>query len=315
MKKILFFLLFLILVPLSSLLAQGTTGATSCGEDCQKIKKEHEALLADYNNVLAQAQALKAYKVKARDLEDSYRQFDIEREQLSKGKEDALAQAQGLREKIRELDEKIIRLNQERLEYKKSFEKASVENIMSEELRKKIASLEAEIASFSKKLDLSGEKIKLLDETLLKKQAEAELYKRQLVEAKSRYEEARQKNRALEKKVEEAPKGVAELARENKILIKRTAAMHYNLGVFYTQHKEFSRAIAEFEKAVELNPEDSASYFNLGYIYAEHLQNRPKAVEAFRKYLKLAKRDDKDMDWVKRYILTWQTWEGNIPIK
>jgi tetratricopeptide (TPR) repeat protein len=90
--------------------------------------------------------------------------------------------------------------------------------------------------------------------------------------------------------------------------------MHYNLGVFYSQNKEFDRATAEFEKAIEVNPDDASSYFNLGYIYAEHLQNRPKAVANFRQFLKLAKRDDKDADWAKRYILTWQTWEGKTPI-
>ncbi|MBU2221078.1 MAG: tetratricopeptide repeat protein, partial [Candidatus Omnitrophica bacterium] len=110
------------------------------------------------------------------------------------------------------------------------------------------------------------------------------------------------------------PAKFAELARENKVLIKETALMHYNLGVFYTQSKEFSRATAEFEKAIELNPDDPYSHYNLGYIYAEYLGNRPKAIENFRKFLKLAKAEDKDVDWVKKYILTWQTWEGKKPV-
>ncbi len=80
------------------------------------------------------------------------------------------------------------------------------------------------------------------------------------------------------------------LARENKILVKRTALMHYNLGVFYTQNKEYNRAVAEFEKAIELNPEDALAHFNLGFIYAEHFENRPKAIERFNQYLKLAKK-------------------------
>jgi tetratricopeptide (TPR) repeat protein len=91
--------------------------------------------------------------------------------------------------------------------------------------------------------------------------------------------------------------------------------MHYNLGVFYTKNKEYPRAIAEFEKSIELNPEDPYAHFNLGYIYAEYLVDRPKAIVNFRKYLSLLKTDDKDADWVKKYILTWQTWEGKKPIE
>jgi len=91
--------------------------------------------------------------------------------------------------------------------------------------------------------------------------------------------------------------------------------MHYNLGVFYSKQKEYSRAVSEFEEAVKLRPDDAYSHFNLGYIYAEYLVNRPKAIEHFRHYLRLAKKDDKDLDWVKKYILTWQAWAGKEPME
>ena len=105
------------------------------------------------------------------------------------------------------------------------------------------------------------------------------------------------------------------MARENKILIKQTALMHYNLGVFYSENKQHSRAVVEFERAIELNPGDAHSYYNLGYIYAEFLHDRPRAIENFRQFLRLAKGSDKDVDWVKKYILTWQTWEGKKEAK
>jgi tetratricopeptide (TPR) repeat protein len=124
------------------------------------------------------------------------------------------------------------------------------------------------------------------------------------------YSVALQKNKQLEQGLVNEPKKFAELARQNEVLIKRTANTHYNAGVFYMQQKEYSRAASEFEKAIELNPEDAYAHFNLGYIYAEHLVNREKAIEQFRDYLRLAKKDDKDVDWVKSYLLTWESWEG-----
>jgi len=360
--------------------------AQQSGVDCTQLKKDYDALKLEHDNTLAQTQSLIKYKNKAGAMEDAIRQSGAVKEQLIKEKEEALRQVAELREKIKRLDEAVIKSGQQRDEYKKSFEKATVENIIGEETKKKtedqkkekealvqrIQDLEARIrlaeqVSFKEKAELESSRRQLLevkdnyegaqkqnevlakkledtpkevaalfekeDQALkrqiedlesrqrlmekesLKKQAQAEFYKRQLSEVKDKYEEARKQNKGLERKLEDTPKKFAELARENKILIKRTAAMHYNLGVFYTQNKEFERAVAEFEKAVELNPEDSASHFNLGYIYAEHLLNRQSAVMHFRQFLKLAKKDDKDVDWARRYILTWQTWEGNIPIK
>lgn len=129
------------------------------------------------------------------------------------------------------------------------------------------------------------------------------------------YSEAVKKNRTLGEKVVQTPKKFAEIARQNKALIKQASNMHYNLGVFYTKNKEYTRAVAEFEEAVKLRPDDAYCHFNLGYIYAEYLVNRPKAIEHFRHYLRLAKKEDKDVDWVRKYIITWQAWGGKEPME
>jgi tetratricopeptide (TPR) repeat protein len=159
------------------------------------------------------------------------------------------------------------------------------------------------------------EKFKTLEEERLDKDAQIEINRRQIKEFQKQAEEAMIKNRELEKRAQEIPARFAEMARENKVLIKETALMHYNLGVFYTKNKEYSRATAEFEKATELNPEDPYAHYNLGYIYAEYLVDRSKSIEHFRKFLSLCKTDDKDVDWVRKYILTWQTWGGKKPIQ
>ncbi|HQP10000.1 MAG TPA: tetratricopeptide repeat protein, partial [Candidatus Omnitrophota bacterium] len=78
-------------------------------------------------------------------------------------------------------------------------------------------------------------------------------------------------------------------------------------GVSNIKNKEYKRAIKEFEKVLELKPDDAYANYNLGYIYAEHLVDREKAIEHFKKYLTYAP-NEKDANWVRKYVLTWQTW-------
>src|SRR3989338_8612037 len=100
-----------------------------------------------------------------------------------------------------------------------------------------------------------------------------EKYKQRLKEAKSEIEALEKDRRELLKELEAAPKKFKDLAQQNKILIKETADMHYNLGVFYSENKRFDRAVSEFKKVVDLNPQHSKAHYNLGYIYSEHYQN------------------------------------------
>ena len=70
-----------------------------------------------------------------------------------------------------------------------------------------------------------------------------------------------------------------------------------------------TEAIAEFEKVLDLNPSDNATHYNLGIIYAEYLNNKPKAILHFKRYLLNASQEDKDTQRAKKYIMTWEKWE------
>jgi len=78
---------------------------------------------------------------------------------------------------------------------------------------------------------------------------------------------------------------------------------HYNLGVLYTQNKDYQRAITEFERVLSFNPNDTESHYNLGVIYGEYLGDRKKALEHFQAYLRLAP-NDPDAERVRRYVTT-----------
>ncbi len=133
---------------------------------------------------------------------------------------------------------------------------------------------------------------------------------KKLSDLESKYNQLTSRNKALENELKYLPRKFSEISRQNRKLLKETAEMHYNLGVFYAKNKEYKRAIAEFVKALDINPEDAYAHFNLGYIYAEYLIDRQKAIDHFRHFLRLAEGSDKDIDWVRKYLLTWETYDG-----
>jgi tetratricopeptide (TPR) repeat protein len=60
-------------------------------------------------------------------------------------------------------------------------------------------------------------------------------------------------------------------------------------GAMYRQQGEFSKALANFEKAVIIDPYNLESLYNIGYVYAYDLSNIPKALQIWKHYLELDK--------------------------
>jgi len=283
--------------------------------ECQAIKDKYENLKLDRDNLALQVKNLLQYKSTASQQTDARRRLEGRISRLEQEK-------QALEAKINDLEAQLTVAFKEREaligkqdELKKYIEKKEIEykiiDTLEDDLRR--AGIEKKRLT-AQSLQLQ-EKIKELESEKIALKAEGKIYQRQIRNLKKQYSQALRTNRQLEKKLQEVPKKFAEIARENKVLIKETALMHYNLGVFYIEEGQYRRAVAELEKAVELNPDDAYAYFNLGYIYAEYLINRTKAVDCFKQYLKLASKEDAEIDWVKRYILTWQTWEGKGIVK
>ncbi|MBU4304521.1 MAG: tetratricopeptide repeat protein [Candidatus Omnitrophica bacterium] len=285
--------------------------------DYDKLKSDYDVLLRDRNNLQEQAKVLLKYKgeiVTAQQqmsmVEKQRMQWELEKQSFNNQIKKLQNENTMLMDKILLLEAEQAQLQQDRDETRKSVAKAKAGTFVIDDLKFNIKELNREVALGEKKIKKKDKAMEQAEDKAARAEVTAEILRKQLDEIKEKYNKALAQNKTLEKKLERQPREYAEVARENKILLKRTALMHYNLGVFYTKNKDYPRAIAEFEKAVELNPEDSQAYFNLGYIYAEYYEDRQKAIANFQKYLRLAKKDDKDIDWVKKYILTWQTWEG-----
>lgn len=297
----------------------------ACAQEQAADKAEYNKILAERDNLLIQLKNTRAYKDKVLEAEAAYKKALQDNDALmqsleaSKNKNMSIdqkyqQQIASLEEKIADLEAKNAAAEKEKETLKNSLERWEIEYKILPETRKVINTQDREKKNLQKNIALMELKLKRMEEERLNQYAQSEIYRRQIVDYKKRYEEALAKNRTFEKKLEQLPARFAEISRQNKVLVKETALMHYNLGVFYTKNKEYQRAIAEFEKTIELNPEDPYAHYNLGYIYAEYMVNRPKAIEQFRKFLQLCKTEDNDVDWVKKYILTWETWAGKKPM-
>ena len=278
------------------------------------LAKENDAVKTDRNNLLAQAKVLIVDNSRMGELEEEKAKLETEKQNMLKNKENMNSQNQKLQEVVKQLINSQAQATQERDAFKASYEKAKNEDTV-KELKKQIADLQKEKDNISSNLANVQKKSELITAQKTKLDKEKESLENELKDCRKNIAEASKKNKTLQQEVENVPKKFSEIARQNKKLLKETTGMHYNLGVFYTKNKEYNRAIVEFEKAIELNPDDSYSHFNLGCIYAEYLVNRKKAIENFRHFLRLAKSGDKDADMARKYVLTWETYEGKIPMK
>ena len=281
----------------------------------EKLKQDYERLLKDRDNILAQSKNLLQYKVKIRELEDESTIISGKNSQLEQEKLQLESKINDLKEHVEKLQMEKGALQDQLAEAENLIEKMKVDYKIVNDTKGRLRESQKENEELALEASKFKEKIGRLESQKVAVKAEGKLYQRQYTELRKKYDEAFEANKKLEKKLTELPPKFAEIARENKLLLKETALMHYNLGVFYTGQGQYKRAISEFEKALELNPEDVYAYFNLGYIYAEYMVDRKKSIDYFRKYLRLAGKGDKDVDWVKRYILTWQAWEAQSALK
>ena len=283
--------------------------------DYQKLEAEYEKILRDRDNLLIQIQNLDDHRVGMQRMKDEVARLEEVIKSSNRDKDELLREMEEIESHISLIQKEKGGLVTEIENLKKHIENKEVDYKIIEKTKAGIRGLEVEKQRLERLVLSLGDTIKKLRAEKVAVRAESEIYLKYMRSLKKQYAESVKINKRLEKQLEAIPKKFAEIARENKLLLKETALMHYNMGVFYLEEGTYRRAIAELEKAVELNPNDAYAYFNLGYIYAEHHLDRPKAIKCFQQYLKLAGREDKERDWVKKYILTWQAWEGGKPIK
>lgn len=63
---------------------------------------------------------------------------------------------------------------------------------------------------------------------------------------------------------------------------------HYNLAIIYENAGRYREAALEYEKTLELAPNDADIHYNLAIVYDDHIQDNEKAAFHYRRYLELA---------------------------
>ncbi|MDD5129045.1 MAG: tetratricopeptide repeat protein [Candidatus Omnitrophica bacterium] len=63
---------------------------------------------------------------------------------------------------------------------------------------------------------------------------------------------------------------------------------HYNLAIIYENSGRYREAAQEYEKTLELSPDDADIHYNLAIVYDDFLQDNEKAIFHYRRYLELS---------------------------
>ncbi|MFH1476431.1 MAG: hypothetical protein ABIH24_02910 [Verrucomicrobiota bacterium] len=110
------------------------------------------------------------------------------------------------------------------------------------------------------------------------------------------------KCRKLERMLTEAEMGIGVAITNEPANREAAARLHYNRGVTAYKSRKIWRATREFRFALEKNPLDADSNYNLAFIYDVVKKDRLKAIEHYKRYLEL-KPEAPDAAKVKNYIV------------
>jgi tetratricopeptide (TPR) repeat protein len=134
---------------------------------------------------------------------------------------------------------------------------------------------------------------------LTKLQAELPKIKKESREEIAHLQEAfKKKGQAYEARILSAE---AQVEKTKKRLSTEAERYHYNLGVVYTQNKDYDNAVAEFKTALAYNPKNAQAYYNLGILFDDYFKDKENAKYYYRTFLDLQPTSD-DAEAVKEWL-------------
>jgi tetratricopeptide (TPR) repeat protein len=92
-----------------------------------------------------------------------------------------------------------------------------------------------------------------------------------------------------------------ELTKTQESTRRDRLTLAYNLACIYKAGRQYTKAEAEFVKALALDPDDPGVHFNLGILYDDNLGDARKALVHYQRFLDLAPNDKdapKVIEWM-----------------
>ena len=302
-------------------------------QDYTDLKKKYEELETDRNNVLTQTRTLLQEKAQWQGVEEQLENLKNTNKVFMAQKEKLLAENQKLKAEVASVLQNFDGLKQSYQDLLTKQEEADKENISLRDLLTKQVQatpeyqlldreskrLREENEKFGQTINLMEGKLKLALDRIKKDQERELSMLRQVRGQKDLLEGIRAQNVMLTKTnmelnelINSTPGHIKDMAAQNQTLVKETAEMHYNMGVFFTENKKFEQAEREYLRALEFDPNNLKVHYNLGYLYAEDMDRHDKAMFHLEKYLQIDP-NSKESEAIRSYIATRQTWNAGAP--
>lgn len=309
-----------------------TAAITALQNEQSVLKRKYAELEADRNNVIEQTKKLLEQNAKYTELAESYEDMKRTQQAVIAQKEKLLSQNDKLKkerdsliayfEKLKAGFEKLSGEHRTLKEDKKKVDKALADKVESapqfQALSAEAKNLRSLNSQQTSTIGMLEQKIKTLNDRLKKITQREDKMKRQIMTSEKSLKQLKKQNtqlssanKGMNQMVQGVPAKFARIAQENRELVKETSEMHYNLGVFYTQNKNFKIAVKEFERALAINPDNAKSHYNLGYLYAEEFEKHEEAIMHFQRFLEINP-SAKESEAVRSYLLMRQTF-GDKP--
>ena len=301
--------------------------------DYAELKKKYEDLEVDRNNVLAQTKSLLQEKTKwdemGAQMENLKKTNHLFMEQKDKILSDNLrlkteissflANFDSLKESYQELLAKQEAAEKENADLRRLLTQQVEATPEFQVLDREAKRLREENLKLGETINLLDERIKKALDRIKKDQTREVSLVRQVREQKQALDGLKsqngsliQGNQDLNLLINQAPERVKDIAAQNQVLLKETSEMHYNMGVFFTENKQFTQAEKEYLRALDFDPNNLKVHYNLGYLYAEDLNKHDKATFHLEKFLQLDP-NAKESEAIRSYIAERQVWNGTGP--
>ncbi len=179
-------------------------------------------------------------------------------------------------------------------------------------LRSDKGRLEATVSTLEAKLKAATDRIRKIQDRDKKFAKQIDGDRKAIAELKAEKERLTRVNGEMNKLAAEAPARFKGIAEENRRLVKETAEMHYNMGVFFLEKRNLAMAEKELKRAIDLDPNNAKAHYNLGYLYSEELDKHDLAIFHFNRFLEI-RPNSKESEVVRSYLMMRKTYGDSAP--